>query len=108
MTAQTLEPREDQSLMSKRIYSRRTDDELIAELESRIKKIEGRMESKQREDAPVVKEIPKIRRNLGKFSQLCLDHGRGDIANSILAFMATLDSQVRTVPTERSRSMVRS
>lgn len=94
--------------MSKRSYNRRTDDQLIAELESRIKKIEGRIESKQREDAPVVKAIPKIKRNLGKFSQLCLDHGRGDIANSILAFMATLESQARTVPTERGRSMVRS
>jgi len=94
--------------MSKRSYNRRTDDELIAELESRIKKIEGRIESKEREDAPVVKEVPKIKRNLGKFSQLCLDHGRGDIANSILAFMATLESQVRTLPSERSRSLARS
>ena len=91
--------------MSKRSYYRRSDDELIAELESRIKKIEGRLESKQREDAPVLKEMPKIKRNLGKFSQLCLDHGRGDIANSILAFLATLDSQVRSLPAERRRSM---
>ena len=91
--------------MSKRTYNRRTDDELIAELESRIKKIEGRIVSKQREDAPVVKEMPKVRRNLGKFSQLCLDHGRGAIATSILAFMATLESQVRNAPVERPRSM---
>ena len=84
--------------MAKRSYHRRTDDEIIADLESRIRKIENRVESKQRTDAAVLKDIPRVKRLLGKFSQLCMDHGRSDLSNSVLAFLATLENQARQIP----------
>jgi len=81
--------------MAKRSYTRRTDEELIAELESKIKRIEQRVESRKRADSPVLKEIPKVKRKLAQFSQLCVDHGRKDLSNSILAFLSTLEQQAR-------------
>ena len=72
----------------KRQYNRRTDEQRIAELESKIAMIKDRVESKKRRDSPVLKEVPKLQRSLRKFAQLAQDHGREDIANSATAFVA--------------------
>ena len=53
------------------------------------------MESKERIDSPVLKEIPKVKRTLAKFSQLCMDHARADLSNTVVAFLATLDRQAQ-------------
>ena len=81
--------------MSKRSYNRRTDDQIIHELQSRIRKIETRIESRSRSDSPVLKEIPKVKRALARFSQLCMDHERTDLSNTVQAFLATLEQQAR-------------
>ena len=75
----------------KRKYNRRTDEERIAELESKIAMIKNRVEAKKRRDSPVVKEVPKIQRSLRKFAQLAQEHGREDISNSATAFAAGLE-----------------
>lgn len=75
----------------KRKYTRRTDEERIAELESKIALIKNRVEAKKRRDSPVLREAPKIQRSLRKFAQLAADHGRDDIANSTTAFLAGLE-----------------
>ena len=75
----------------KRKYTRRTDEERIAELESRIHQIKERLEAKKRRDSPVLKEIPKVQRTLRKFAQLAVDHGREDLSNSTMAFSAGLE-----------------
>ena len=77
--------------MAKRSYNRRTDEERIQELKHRIAQLQTRLESKERPDKAVLKEIPKVQRRLRKFIQLALDHGRQDIANSTLAFVAGLE-----------------
>jgi len=84
--------------MAKRTYNRRTDTEIIDELQDRIRKIESRVEARQRKDSPVLKEIPKLRRNLAKFAQTCTDHQRGDLSNTVLAFLATIERQARHAP----------
>ena len=90
--------------MAKREYNRRSDEQIIDELQSRIKKIEQRIEARRRKDSPVLKEVPKIRRALAKFGQLCMDHDRKDISNTVTVFLATLENQVRTTEeTEDSR-----
>jgi len=76
---------------TKRKYTRRTEEERIAELEKRIKDIQARVQAKKRRDSPVLKEIPKIKRKLKQFAQLAQDHGRADVANSTMAFMTSLD-----------------
>jgi len=90
--------------MAKRSYNRRSDDELIEDLQDRIKKIENRLEARQRPDARILKEIPKLKRTLARFAQLCMDHQRNDISNSIVAFMATVEHQARHAPETQARS----
>ena len=88
--------------MSKRAYHRRSDDEIIQELQGRIKKIETRIESRTRVDSPVLKEIPRVKRALARFSQLCMDHDRTDLSNTVQAFLATLEQQARQLPAGRA------
>ena len=91
--------------MTKRSYSRRSDDQIIAELQGRIQELEKRMHAKQRPDAEVLKEFPKIKKVLARYSQTCMDSGRQDLANSILAFLTTFELQARELPQEPRRSL---
>lgn len=76
---------------SKRQYRRRSENERILELEERIQALRAKVEAKKRKDSPVLVELPKVGRKLQKFAQLAVDHGRHDIANSTMAFAASLD-----------------
>ncbi len=84
--------------MTKRSYNRRSDDEVIGDLQAKIDKIEARLVARQRKDSPVLKEIPKVKRQLAKFAQLCMDHDRKDLANTVMAFLSTIDVQARQSP----------
>jgi molecular chaperone GrpE (heat shock protein) len=77
--------------MSKRSYKRRSEDERIAELESKIAELQKKVESKQRTDLPVLREIPKLQRKLKDFAQRAVNYGRDDLANSTMAFAMGLD-----------------
>lgn len=90
----------------KRPYNRRSDDERIAELQSKIELLKRKVDIKQRPDLAVVREIPKIQRRLRDFAQLSADNGREDIANTVVAFIAGLDrmSAPAEQPRRRSRS----
>jgi len=79
----------------KRKYTRRSDEERIAELESRIAELREKQALKSKKDDPVLREIPKVQRRLRKFAQLAMDNGRPDIANSITAFTAGLERTLR-------------
>lgn len=84
--------------MAKRKYTRRTDQELIEELQDKIQKVQQRLESRQRKDSAVLKELPKVQRSLRRFAQLAVDHGREDLSNSTMAFLAGLERAAETVP----------
>jgi len=84
--------------MTKRAYNRRSDDEIIGDLQARIETIQARIQARERRDSPVLREVPKIKRTLARFAQLCMDHDRKDISNTALAFLATLEQQARTTP----------
>jgi len=84
--------------MTKRKYTRRTEQERISELEDKIRLIRERMENKKRKDSAVLKELPKVKRALSKFAQLAADNERNDLANSCVAFLAGLDRAAREVP----------
>lgn len=84
--------------MTKRSYTRRTEQERISELEDKIRQIRERMEHKKRKDSEVLKELPKVKRALNKFAQLAADNERNDLANSCVAFLAGLDRAAREVP----------
>ena len=86
--------------MARRSYNRRSDDQIIQELQDRIKHIEKRIEARTRQDSPVLREIPKVKRALARFAQMCMDHRRNDLSNTVLAFMATLELQAKQTPNE--------
>ena len=92
--------------MAKRTYTRRSEDERIAELNAKIERIKQRLELKQLKGSPVVREMAKVQRVLRKFAQTALDHGRADLANSTQAFAAGLDRSMGVsveAPTRRGR-----
>ena len=86
----------------KRSYTRRSEDERIADLEEKIQRIKSRLESKKRKDSPVLREMTRVQRMLRKFAQLALDHGRSDLALSTQAFVAGLD-RTANAPEEPAR-----
>jgi TolA-binding protein len=77
--------------MTKRSYTRRSDEQRIAELEQRLSKIKGRVADKQQRESPIQRDVKKVQRVLRKFAQTALDHGRADLANSTTAFLAGLE-----------------
>lgn len=81
--------------MDKRSYKRRSSAEIVEDLQTQIQALEVRIEAKKRKDMPVFKELTKVRKTLSKFSQTCVDNGRSDLSNSVLAFISTLDRQVQ-------------
>ncbi len=81
--------------MTKRSYNRRSDDELIANYEAKIRQLEQKMAEAERTDIAVQKQMPKFKQHLARFSQLCMDSGRADLSNSILAFLSTFELQAR-------------
>ncbi len=94
------------SLMSqstKRSYNRRSEEQLIADLEAKMLELRRRVEAKSRQDQALVKELPKLQRRLRDFAQLAADHAREDIANSTLAFMAGLERMAHHVLDEPRR-----
>lgn len=95
--------------MTKRSYTRRTDEDRIAALAAKIDRIKTRMEMKERKDSPVLRELVKVQRMLRKFAQTAQDCGRTDIATSAQAFVAGLNRVTSTViedaPRRRRRSV---
>lgn len=88
--------------MAKRTYTRRTDDERIAELEAKLAKVKGRLAEKKLRESPIHRETKKVERTLRKYAQTAMDEGREDIANSTLAFLAGLDRLATSDPAQRS------
>ncbi|HPF14301.1 MAG: hypothetical protein H6830_00145 [Planctomycetes bacterium] len=87
--------------MAKRTYKRRSAEEQIEEYRNQIQALESRLQEKERRDMPVVKEIPRVKKRLAQFAQLCVDHGRNDLSNTTLVFLATLERQAKNVLQER-------
>ena len=77
--------------ITKRKYHRRSEAERIAELEQRITDIKKKLEAKERQDSPVLKQIPRLQTHLRKFAQLSMECGRPDVSNTTIAFVAGLD-----------------
>ncbi|MEM7310567.1 MAG: hypothetical protein AAF682_28080 [Planctomycetota bacterium] len=80
---------------ARRTYTRRSDEERIAELEAKITEIRERQERKKRKDDPVLKDIPKVQRRLRKFSSLAVEAERLDISNMVTGWVSSLDRMLR-------------
>jgi len=95
--AKALESRTD-PMAAKRNYHRRSDNELISEMENKIQELRKKIEARARPDQDVLNEVPKLQKKLRAFAQLAMQHGRSDIANSTMAFMAGLDRMKNDEP----------
>jgi hypothetical protein len=81
-----------------RTRKRRDELEQIRQLEAKIKAVEARKEKrKRRTESPVWKDFEKLKRQMARFAQVCMNHQRADIANSVLGFMTVLERQSREV-----------
>lgn len=95
-----------ESLVTKRSYNRRTEEEQIRELQEKVAELKAQAEAKARLDQPVVREWPKAQKALRAFMQVAMDNKREDLAISAQAFMAgierTLNPEERTARGSRS------
>jgi len=77
---------------------RRDELEQIRDLEVRIKEVEARkLRRRQRSESPVLKDFERLKKQMARFAQACMNHQRADMANSMLAFMSVLERQAREV-----------
>lgn len=93
--------------MSKRTYTRRSEEEKIAELAAQIEALKRKVELKSRKDGPVFKELHKVRRALHRFTQTAADCERTDLATMTEAFLAGLERAAGSMPeivTRRGRA----
>jgi len=89
----------------KRAYRRRSEEERIADLEARIAELKSKKAMRERKDDPLLREIPKIQKQLRRFAQVAMDLRRPDIANSTTAFAASLDRTLQAeLETTHSRT----
>ena len=70
-----------------RATQRRTEDQQIADLESKIRAVEERMKRKEIRASPIHKEFARFKKQAARFVQACADEDRNDIANSILSLI---------------------
>jgi len=84
--------------MTKREYNRRSDEDLLGDLENKLSALKKKVREKNRPDAPALKEMKNVKKALTKFSQICVNNGRTDLANSVLAFLHNLEHQSKTLP----------
>jgi hypothetical protein len=83
--------------MTKRTYTRRTEDERIAQLQAQILKMKERLENKKQKDSPILREWTKAQRAVRKFIQAAAESGRNDLSLSAEAFLAGLERSIRAV-----------
>jgi hypothetical protein len=90
-------------IMTKRTYTRRTEDDRIRELEAKLEEVKARLEERKRMDTPLLREWMKARKVLRAFQQTATDSGRSDLALSAEAFAAGLERSIHTNPEEQTR-----
>lgn len=89
-----------ESLVTKRPYNRRTEEEQLRDLQEKVAELKAQAEAKARLDQPVVREWPKAQRALRTFMQVAMDNRREDLAISVQAFLAGIE---RTLNPEREK-----
>jgi len=88
----------------KSTYNRRSDEERIADLQSKIAELQRKLVEQQRIDTPVLRKAEKIAKPLRELALVAAQHGRDDVRNSTLAFLAGLSRMLDTPPEPRRRT----
>ena len=74
--------------------ARRTEDEQIADIQRKIQALEERKRQMEVKTSPVRKDFDRFKKHANRFTQCCVDHGRNDLANSVMALINTVERQV--------------
>lgn len=74
--------------------TRRTEDEQIADIQRKIQALEERKRQMEAKTSPVRKDFDRFKKHANRFTQSCVDHGRNDLANSVMALINTVERQV--------------
>ena len=85
------------TLKGARATQRRTEDQQIADLESKIREVEERMKRKKVQSSPLHKEFARFKKHAARFVQACSDEERADIANSVLGVLSVTERQVNAL-----------
>ena len=85
-------------MSAQRSYNRRSDDQRISELQSKIDALQHKVATRQRVDQEVLKQAPKLLGQLRNFAKLAAHNGRVDVTNTTVAFMAGLERMLDALP----------
>ncbi len=77
--------------------TRRSEDEMIADLQAKIDAVESRIKERESRSSPVAKDFERFKKQAARFVQACFDNGRGDVANSVLGVLNVVERQVKDV-----------
>ncbi|QDV06257.1 hypothetical protein Poly30_17650 [Planctomycetes bacterium Poly30] len=80
-----------------RSSQRRSEDQLIEDLESKIREVEERMKRREVKSSPLHKEFERFKKQAARFVQACADEKRQDIANSVLGVLSVTERQVNAI-----------
>lgn len=88
--------------MTKRSYTRRSPEERLRELESKLAEAKAKLEAEKERDSLLHQEWQKAFKLLRKFIQTASDEGRTDIAISVQAFTAGIERSIRMKPEDET------
>ncbi len=81
----------------RRTHQRRNEDEMIEDLEAKLREVEERMKRKEILASPLHKEFARFKKHAAKFVQACTDEQRSDIANSVLGALTVTERQINAL-----------
>ncbi|MDG1491202.1 MAG: hypothetical protein P8R43_04875 [Planctomycetota bacterium] len=74
--------------------ARRSEDEMISDLEAKISEVESRMKRKEQRDQPVHRSFAKFKKQASAFAQTALDDQRTDVANTVIGMLGVVQRQL--------------
>lgn len=74
--------------------ARRSEDEMISDLEDKIRQVESRMKRREQRDQPVHRSFAKFKKQASAFAQAALDEQRTDVANTVIGMLGVVERQL--------------
>ena len=87
----------DTSQIEARATQRRTEDQQIEDLQTKIREVEERMKRREIQSSPLHKEFARFKKHAARFAQACTDENRADISNSVLGVLSVTERQVNAL-----------
>lgn len=74
-----------------RSYNRRSPDQRLSDLETRIAELKAKQAEREKRGDPILREIQKLQKQLKQFIQVAHNNQRPDVANSAMGFKSMLE-----------------